>query len=176
MSKEAFKELVQTLGEKLRDEAEKTYVRMAGVRAKRMEKRIADCLAQGGYDAAMDAFVEDFVTYPAAILKGPIYARHKTLQWSDGWQPKVANNPAQTWERVSPFDAYPAPSGRSPQVGDFIERIRFRRDELFDLRGIPGYKNEQIDSAVTWKAGCGPRPRGSGSSRKRSTCGCRPRG
>jgi hypothetical protein len=45
-----------------------------------MERQIADRLAQGNYEKAMDAFIEDFVTYPAAILKGPVYARHKTLE------------------------------------------------------------------------------------------------
>ena len=77
-------------------------------RAKRMERQIADRLAQGNYEKAMDAFVEDFVTYPAAILKGPVYARHKTLEWGEGFKPIVRNDPAPTWERVSPFDAYPA--------------------------------------------------------------------
>jgi hypothetical protein len=96
----------------------------------------------------MDAFVEDFVTYPAAILKGPVYRRHKTLEWGAGFKPMVSNNPAQSWERVSPFDAYPAPSARNCQDGDFIERIRFRREEMFDLRGLPDYKDDEIDKAL----------------------------
>ena len=96
----------------------------------------------------MDAFVEDLVTYPAAILKGPVYARHKTLEWGEGFKPIVRNDPAPTWERVSPFDAYPAPQSRSPQQGDFIERVRFRREELHDLKGVPGYQDDQIDQAL----------------------------
>jgi hypothetical protein len=143
-----FRDLVISLGEKLRDEAERTVSKIAAARAKRMEKQIADRLAQGGYAQAMDAFVEDFCTYPAAILKGPIYTRHKTLKWADGWNPQVSNNPAQTWSHVSPFDVYPAAASRSPQEGDFIERIRFRRDELFDLKGLPDYKDDEIDAAL----------------------------
>jgi hypothetical protein len=148
MGPEEFRDLVLQLGEKLRDEAERTVAKIASKRAKRMEKQIADRLAQGGYAQAMDAFVEDFVTYPAAILKGPIYTRHKTLKWADNFTPEVSNNPAQTWAQVSPFDVYPAAASRSPQEGDFIERIRFRRDELFDLKGLPDYKDEQIDGAL----------------------------
>jgi hypothetical protein len=148
MERDQFRDLVAELGDKLRDDAEKTYTRLAKKRAKRMERTIADRLAQGGYQQAVDDFVEDFVTYPAAVLKGPIYRRHKTLKWGDGWTPKVSNNPAQSWERVSPFDIYPAPSSRSPQDGDFIERIRFRREELYDLKGLPGYKDDQIDQAL----------------------------
>lgn len=148
MDRDTFRDFVTDRGDKLRDEAEKTYAKLAKKKAMRMERVIDDRLVQGGYAEAMDGFVEDFVTYPAAILKGPIYQRHKTLAWGDGWTPKVTNNPAQSWERVSPFDAYPAPSSRSPQQGDFIERIRFRRDELWDLKGLPGYKDEQIDKAL----------------------------
>lgn len=148
MAPDEFRESVAEIGDKLRDDAEKTYAKLAKKRAMRMERVIADRLAQGNYAEAMDAFVEDFVTYPGAILKGPIYQRHKTLTWGDGWTPKVANNPAQTWERVSPFDAYPAPSSKSPQQGDFIERIRFRREELFDLKGLPGYQDDDIDKAL----------------------------
>lgn len=144
----AFRDLVLELGEKLRDDAVKTYKGIAKTRAKRMETVIADRLAQGDYETAMDGFVEDFVTYPAAILKGPIYKRHKRLSWAEGWKPQVTNNPAQSWERVAPFDVYPAPSARNPQQGDFIERIRFRRDELHDLKGLPGYQDDQIDGAL----------------------------
>jgi hypothetical protein len=148
MDPEEFRTLARDLGEKLRDDTEKTYKKMADGRAKRMEKKIADRLAEGGYAEAMDGFVEDFSTYPAAILKGPVYTRHKTLSWGPGFQPQVANNPAQTWMRVSPFDAYPAIGASDCQVGDFIERVRFRRPDLHDLKGMPGYKDEEIDNAL----------------------------
>ena len=148
LSRDEFKALAVQIGDKLRDDAEEAITKLAKQRAARMELQIADRLAEGDYEAAMDQFVEDFVTYPAAILKGPIYKRKKTLEWAAGFKPKVANNPHQSWERVSPFDCYPAPSARSPQQGDFIERIRFRRDELHDYKGLPEWKDEQIDLAL----------------------------
>jgi len=148
MDPEEFRTLAADLGAKLRKDAEAMLEKKAKERAARMERQIADRLAQGGYSAAMDAFVEDFVTYPAAVLKGPIYARSKTLAWGAGWTPLVSNNPVQTWDHVSVFDVYPAPSSRSPQQGDFIERVRFRREEMFDLRGLPGYKDDEIDGAL----------------------------
>ncbi len=148
MPSEDFRQTVKDIGEKLRAQAEETYKKAAKLRAKRMERQIADRQEQGGWAKAMDAFVEDFVTYPAAILKGPTYQRHKRLEWGDGWKPKVGNMPAQTWEQVSPFDCYPALGAASPQQGDFIERIRFWRKELFDLKGLPGYRDDQIDGAL----------------------------
>ena len=148
MPQDDFRMLARQLGEKLRDEAEQEMTKAAQRRASRMEKHIADRLDEGGYEKAMDGFIEDFVTYPAAILKGPIYTRNKTLSWGAGFEPLVANNPRQSWFRVSPFDCYPQSSAHSPQDGDFIERIRFRREELYDLKGLPGYKDDQIDGAL----------------------------
>lgn len=60
-----FRDLVMQLGDKLRDDAEATYRKLAAMRAKRMERQISDRLVQGGYMEAMDAFIGDFVTYPA---------------------------------------------------------------------------------------------------------------
>lgn len=148
MPSEEFRQTVRDIGEKLRMEAEEKYKQAAKSRATRMEAQIADRLAQGNWAQAIDAFVEDFVTYPAAILKGPVYQRHKRLSWAEGWKPRVSNDPAQTWEQVSPFDVYPAPGAASPQNGDFIERIRFWRNELHDLKGLPGYRDDQIDGAL----------------------------
>jgi hypothetical protein len=143
-----FRDMVRMIGDKLREDAEKSLDKMAKDRAERMEKVIGDRLEDGGYAQAMDGFVEDFVTFPAAILKGPIYSRRKELHWEDGWKPVVRDVPIQTWYRVSPFDAYPAAAATSPQKGDFIERTRFRRDELYDYKGMPGWKDDQIDGAL----------------------------
>jgi hypothetical protein len=148
MSKDDFKQAAIALGDKYRDQTEQAMVDAAKKRAVRMEAQIAQRLLEGGYEAAMDEFVEDFVTYPAAILKGPIYKRQPELKWGQGWVPEVSNNPHQSWERVSAFDAYPAPASRDCQKGDFIERLRFRRDELFDLKGLPDWKDDQIDAAL----------------------------
>lgn len=148
MSRTDFRQKVAEIGDKLRTEAEQAVKRIADMRARRMEKQIDDRLAQGGWAEAMDAFVEDFVTYPAAIVKGPVFQRIKTLTWGDGWVPKVANNAQQSWEQVSPFDAYPAPSATDCQKGDFIERMRLWRNTLFDLKGLPGYHDDEIDAAL----------------------------
>lgn len=148
MTRDEFKSLVVELGEKLRSEAEETVRKVAMERAERMEQQIADRLAEGGYEEAIDAFVESFVTYQAAILKGPYYTHKKKLEWGAGFTPKVSNLPTQTWANVAVFDAYPAPSAHSPQDGDFIERERFLRKDLYDLKGLPGYNDEQIDAAL----------------------------
>jgi len=148
MSREDFRAKVQEIGDKLRSAAEQKVAKVAKQRATRMEKQIADRLDEGGWAIAMDSFVEDFVTYPAAIMKGPVYQRVQTLTWADGWVPKVTKDAKQCWEQVSPFDVYPAPAAKDPQKGDFIERMRLWRNVLFDLKGLPGFQDEQIDMAL----------------------------
>lgn len=148
MEKSQFKDTVAQLGVKLKEQAQREFKKAAEKRSRAMEERLADNLAQGSWEEAMDGFVEDFVTYPAAIVKGPIYQRHKRLTWGESWKPLVSNNPAQTWERVSPFDVYPAMGAKTCQDGDFVERIRFQRKQLFDLKGLPGYNDEQIEAAL----------------------------
>lgn len=148
MSRADFRAKVTELGDKLRAEAEATVAKVAEVRAQRMEKQIDDRLDQGGWDVAMDAFVEEFVTFPAAVLKGPVYQRVQTLTWADGWVPKVTNGAQQTWESVSVFDCFPAPGAKDCQSGDFIERMRMWRKSLFDLKGLPGFQDEEIDKAL----------------------------
>lgn len=153
MPGEDFRNTVKDIGDKLRTEAEEKMKDGAKKRAVRMEKQIADRMAQGNWQQAMDHFVEDFVTFPAAILKGPIYQRSKRLDWAEGWKPLVSDTPTQTWDTVSPFDCYPAPGASSAQQSDFIERMRFWRKELYDLKGLPGYRDDQIDSALRDYAG-----------------------
>lgn len=148
MDPDEFRDLVRELGEKLRKEAEDTYKKFATQRAKRMETVIEDRMTEGNFYQAMDGFIEDFSTFPAAILKGPVYKRDKKLKWGTGWRPVVTNEAIPWWDRVSPFDCYPAPGSSTPQKGDFIERMRFQRDELYDLKGVEGYKDDQIDAAL----------------------------
>lgn len=148
MSQEDFRQTVANVGEKLRQQAETEMRKVADRRARRMEDVIADRLAQGGWDQAIDEFVEDFVTYPAAIIKGPVYRRVRQLSWGNGWKPMVSDNPAQTWARVSPFDIYPSVGATDCQKGDLVERVRFWRSELHAMKGLPGYQDEEIDKAL----------------------------
>lgn len=148
MSRDEFRSVAGEIGEKLRDEVQARYRREAERRAERMTEAIADCMAEGGWEEAMDSFVEDFVTYPAALMKGPFYGHKRQLKWLPGWQLKVENAKIQKWARVDPFDAFPAPYARDCQSGDFIERVRYTRQELFDCIGLDDYREEEIRKAL----------------------------
>jgi hypothetical protein len=74
MEKSQFRDTVAKLGTQLREQAERELKKASEKRAKAMEERIADNLAQGSWEEAADGFVEDFVTFPAAVIKGPVSA------------------------------------------------------------------------------------------------------
>lgn len=116
--------------------------------AKRMEDKIADIMAEGEWETALDEFVEDFVTYPVAYLKGPYPKKIKKLVWGKDYQPVPTETIAMCWRRVSPFDIYPAPYSRNLQDQDMIERLRLTHSQLYDMMGLEGYSEEDIKSAL----------------------------
>lgn len=144
MDRDQFAQVAQEANENLRDEVHEEYVKRARKYAERMEQKIADNMAEGGWEVAMDAFIEDFVTHPAAILKGPYLARKKKLTWAPGWKPIVHNEPIRQWKWIDVFDVYPDQSAIDCQHGNFIYRERFTRADLFDLIGVESYKEEAI--------------------------------
>ncbi len=136
--------------EKTRDLVKKQLDKDAHERAKRMEQKITDLMQEGGWEAAFEEFIEDFVTYPTAFLKGPFIKKVRTLDWDSAkeWAPVIVDELVVYWERKSPFDIYPAPYQQGLQKGDFIEHIRFTKEMLFNLIETPGYKEEAIREAL----------------------------
>ena len=126
--------------DKLREEAKQ--------KAFRMEHKIEDQLNAGGFDDAFREFVDDFVTYPTAILKGPVIRRKKQMRWGPGFKPIIATDFVRKIERVSPHDAFPSPNSSTIHDGYFIERHRLTRAALESMKGTPGYSNDDIDQVL----------------------------
>jgi hypothetical protein len=121
----------------------------AQMRADRMADKVYDQLVEGGFREAFADFIDDLVTFPAAILKGPVVRRRKKLKWEaakDGqYKPVVQDKLVPEYERVSPFDIYPSPDSYGPEDGYLIERHRLTRQSLLALKGVEGYDDDAID-------------------------------
>jgi hypothetical protein len=126
--------------DKMREEAEGC--------AKRMEDKIEDQLQEGGFERAFREFVDDFVTYPTAILKGPVVRRKKIMKWGPNFQPIVINDHIRETERVSPHDIFPSPNSSNVNDGYLIQRHRLTRGSLQAMRGTPGYSDEALDQVL----------------------------
>jgi hypothetical protein len=129
-----------TIMARMREEADRC--------ANRMENKIEDQLTAGGFEVAFREFIDDFVTYPTAILKGPVVRRKKTMHWGQGFQPVVVNDYVRQTERVSPHDMFPSPNSSNVNDGYLIERHRLTRSSLQAMRGTPGYSDKDIDQVL----------------------------
>ena len=102
-------------------------------RARNMDRKITDQLQEGGWTEAMTAFVDDFMTYPAAFLKGPYMQRVPRLKYAStrgGFKPVTTIETVMKFRTINPFDAYPGVGVDTVHDGDFIERLRMSRAEL----------------------------------------------
>lgn len=115
--------------------------------AEKMEKKIEDQLAESNWLVALKEFIDDFSTYPAAIIKGPILKKKRAIEWN-GKQPVTVLKETHDFKRVSAFDCFPAPGAVKMEDGDFIERTRYSRGSIYNLRGLPGYKDEAITNVL----------------------------
>lgn len=140
-------ELVRQMAEQMRDEVKAQLDDEARERVERMETKMEDQMIEGGFPLALDQFVDDIVTFPAAIIKGPVVRMRKRLQW-DGTVLAPVEEQVLEWERVDPFHVYPAPWASTPNDGPFIERHKMTRGDLEALLGVDGYDDEAIRSVL----------------------------
>jgi hypothetical protein len=144
---------IQAYAEETRDAVLKEIKDEAEKRAERMSAKIADQLVEGGWHDAFWAVIYDLVTLKAGILKGPVLRYRKRKKWGQDengkWVVEVENKLVPEFERVSPFDMYPAPGSRGVNDDFLIERHRLQRKDLVALIGVPGYNDQKIRQALT---------------------------
>lgn len=124
----------------LREEAKHSAERMGGL--------IEDQMDSGGWKSAFDDVVDDFVTFPTAILKGPSIRKKRRLTWGPNFEPIILNDYSRDVERVSPFDIYPSPNSTGVDDGYIIQRHRMTRKALELLKGVPGYSDDNLDLVI----------------------------
>lgn len=133
---------------KLKDAAYRQLGDIAEDTAKRMEKKMHQQMIEGQWTTAFAQFIDDLVTFPAAILKGPVVRNRPELKWVKGpsgtYDLEVKQTLALEWERVSPFNLYPAPDASTINDGYLIERHKLSRADLHQLIGVDGYSDGAI--------------------------------
>jgi hypothetical protein len=112
-----------------------------------MEKKIRDQLKEGNWDSALSDFLDDFVIYPAAFIKGPIISKSKKLVWKDG-EAVFEDIFSYKNKRVNPLDIYPSPEASCINEGNLCEHMRLTLAELESLRGVEGYVESALIEAI----------------------------
>ena len=132
----------------MKDQALEAVRNEADKRVTRMADKMEDQLLEGGFLDALDQFITDLTTFPTAVIKGPVIRMKPYLTWGPDGQAVVQIKLCKEWERVDPFKVYPSPAATTPEDGDFIERHRLSRQDLQDLKGVPGYDEGAIDMVL----------------------------
>ena len=113
-----------------------------------MESAMEDEHQEGGFHEALDQFLDDVTTFPTAVLKGPVMRRKPKLSWTPdgvgGYAMSVDYKIVKEWERVDPFNIYPAPWSRGVNDAWLFERHRMARTALEELIGVEGYSEDAI--------------------------------
>lgn len=133
----------------MRDQVDGQLREEARIRAERMEQKIEDQLVEGGFMTTLDSFVTDLATYPTAFVKGPVVRKKPKLTWGEGGTLVVEEKLVREWERLDPFNAYPAPHAKHIQDAWFIEKAYYTRDALSGLIGVEGWDEDAIRAVLT---------------------------
>jgi hypothetical protein len=135
-----MKELYEAVTKALNDQAKSA--------ATKMERRMLDKLIEARWAETQSELIYDFVTFPAAIVKGPTVKKKRSLKWGRNFKPEVSEDIAESFERVSPYDIFPSPNAVTCQDGYIIQRHQLTRADLSALIGTPGYNDEAIKAAL----------------------------
>ena len=144
---ETFTAAVDGFKKKIRE----TIDQIAKKAAEGMELKIADYLAEGGFDEALNEFITDFATHKAAALMGPVPV-NKLMPVVAGTEIRYEEKLILETRRISPLHIYP--SGLSTKVGqgDLFIREPITNDAARLLKKVPGVKVDRFEKAFI-KAG-----------------------
>jgi len=142
---EAFRSRMEEVHEatitRMREEAEDA--------ARRMSSKIDDQLRKGKFQDELKKFITDFVTFPTAIVKGPIIKRGKEMAWGPNFTPIVLTNYKEQFQRVSPYDIFPAPASTGVNDAYLIQRHFLNIRSLEAMRGTPGVNDEELTTVIS---------------------------
>lgn len=139
--------MLQQQAQGMKEETAKQLREEAKLRVERMSQKIEDQLLEGGWALAFSQFLDDLVTFPTAIVKGPVARNRRQLKWS-GQELTPTDTVGLEWERVDPFMIYPAPWASNIHEGYVIERHRLTREALQAMLGVEGYNDAAIKAVL----------------------------
>lgn len=139
----------------MRDEVMPMLLEQARRHCERMEAKMEDQLVEGGILQALDHFITDIATFKTAFLAGPIVRRKPQLSWSPEGELVVETKDTLEWERIDPFDMYPAPWANDISRDDIIRRWRLTRSDLNAMIGVDGFSEAAIRQVLTQYDGRG---------------------
>lgn len=107
-----------------------------------------DILTEGGFYQAFAEFLIDLPIFLIGCIKGPVIRKETEIKWKRDGTMVPVTKAKMFWERVSPFDMYFSPGASDPAKSTIMERVRWTRAELTDLKDLPGVNSHAIDDIL----------------------------
>lgn len=140
-------EMVRDRMDQLMGSAQLAAIRNSLDQAKEASRELNDVLIEGGFYQALKEFLIDLPIFPIACIKGPVVRQKTKVRWVEG-QATQETTPKLFWDRVSPMDLYFTPDASSLDESYVIEHVRYSRQELYSLIGVPGYDEDAIRAVL----------------------------
>jgi hypothetical protein len=123
--------------------------RKASDEAKEAQRKVDAILEKGGFYKALSEFLIDLPVYKYAVIKGPTTRRHSSLKWVRNGKMERHEEARFEWDRVSPWDIWFSPGATSITNTEVFERQRLSPNDLYNLIGLPGYRDQDIRDIIT---------------------------
>lgn len=130
----------------LATEAALQVITEAKEKAEKAQTRVEDWHVECQWHAAVRAVIEDSARIGTGVLKGPVPLKKVKWIYKDGRMVKASEIKPGS-KRISAWNFYPDPAcGDNIHNGGFTwERDHSTRKQLRELKGQPGYLDDQID-------------------------------
>lgn len=116
--------------------------------SRNMNRLMKDQCVELGMGTLNHQLFYDLVTFPIAIIKGPILTSRPRIVWNGNSQ-SVRKTSAIDAYRVSPFDLKPSPDSPDTQRGSYLcERISMTKRDLRRARGQKFWITSAIDNLL----------------------------
>lgn len=135
-------------------EAEKERVlyearQFAQKRAAKNTDRVDDEFVEGDFYKSLMNAIDDACGLKAGFIKGPVVRNKRVLTWGPNGKTAVAEvKPKRYYTSPSPLDIYPAPGLLDLNSGHLSERMRLTPQEVSELKGVPGFRDDVIDQCI----------------------------
>ena len=164
---EAFRKLVADATDSSYDQIQNVRDAWAKVRAKRLERKVYDIFAEGGFEDALMKCIDHVCTYGTCVMVGPVMrnvARNRSVKNRKTGVVRMKREIRSVpfYEAVNPVDCYPAPDAVSVTDGPLCIRVKYTREELWRFsrnagssRDRDGWRESGVSSVLSmFDRGC----------------------
>lgn len=115
---------------------------------KRMETRIEDQMAEGGWIDVFTKFVGELSVFPTALVRSPLLEGNAKAVWK-GNKFKVEHGQVLRVRNIPAFDAFPSPNSSSCQTGDFFcEKKEYSPADMHNMIGTKSFSAANVRQAL----------------------------